>query len=126
MPWQRPPPLAAVRFLPWRSAWRSGGLAVSAATGTAVAAGELARRGERAVFRERQLNARAGLGAAADDLPERFFTEPGSSGEGIDVPPLSRPAFLAARAGYYRLRGATEDGRPSPERADNLELAWLE
>ena len=102
------------------------GLAVSAATGTAVAAGELARLGERAVFRERQLNSRAGLGAAADDLPERFFTEPGSSGEGIDVPPLSRPAFLAARTGYYRLRGATEDGRPSPERAGDLELAWLE
>ncbi|KHK03895.1 aldehyde ferredoxin oxidoreductase C-terminal domain-containing protein [Desulfovibrio sp. TomC] len=101
------------------------GLAVSAATGTIVAAGELARLGERAVFRERQRNARAGIAAAADDLPERFFTEPGSSGEGIDVPPLSRPAFLAARAGYYRLRGVAEDGRPSPGRAEELELPWL-
>lgn len=98
------------------------GLAVSAATGEACAAGDLARLGERTVFRERLMNHRAGLGAADDRLPDRFFDEPGSGGEGIAVPPLSRPDFLAARAGYYRLRGLDADGRPDPARAAALEL----
>jgi len=98
------------------------GLAVSAATGEACAAGDLARLGERTVFRERLMNHRAGLGAADDRLPDRFFDEPGSGGEGIAVPPLSRPDFLAARAGYYRLRGLCADGRPDPARAAALEL----
>ena len=46
----------------------------------------------------------------------------GSGGEGIAVPPLSRPDFLAARAGYYRLRGLCADGRPDLARAAALEL----
>ncbi|MHC1790132.1 aldehyde ferredoxin oxidoreductase C-terminal domain-containing protein [Solidesulfovibrio sp.] len=100
-------------------------LAVAAVTGEPRAAGELARLGERTVFRERCINARAGLDASADDLPQRFFAEAGTSGDGIDVPPLSRPDFLAARAGYYRLRGATEDGRPTARRAADLELPWI-
>ena len=99
-------------------------LVVAAVTGKPCAAGELARLGERTVFRERGLNARAGLTATDDDLPGRFFTEPGSGGDGIDVPPLSRQAFLAARAGYYRLRGLSPDGRPEPGRAAALEVTW--
>lgn len=98
------------------------GLAVSAATGEPCAAGDLAVLGERTVFRERLLNVRAGLGAADDLLPARFYDEPGSGGEGIAVPPLSRPDFLAARAGYYRLRGLAANGRPDPARAAALEL----
>lgn len=97
-------------------------LAVAAVTGQPCAAGDLARLGERAVFRERLINARAGMDAAADDLPGRFFTEAGTGGDGIAVPPLSRPDFLAARAGYYRLRGLTDDAAPTPERAAALEL----
>jgi aldehyde:ferredoxin oxidoreductase len=99
-------------------------LVVAAVTGKPCAAGELARLGERTVFRERGLNARAGLTATDDDLPGRFFTEPGSGGDGIDVPPLSRQAFLAARAGYYLLRGLSPDGRPEPGRAAALEVTW--
>lgn len=98
------------------------GLALAAAVGEPCAAGDLARLGERTVFRERLINVRAGLGAVDDLLPARFFDEPGSGGEGIAVPPLSRPDFLAARAGYYRLRGLDADGRPDPARAAALEL----
>jgi aldehyde:ferredoxin oxidoreductase len=89
------------------------GLALAAATGEAVTAGELAALGERTVRAERGRNARRGLGAADDDLPDRFFTEPGTGGDGCDVPPLSRADFLAARAKYYRLRGCDADGRPA-------------
>ncbi len=99
-------------------------LALAAVTGRPATAGDLARLGERTVFRERLQNARFGLGAAADDLPGLFFTEPGSSGDAVAVPPLSRAAFLEARAKYYRLRGLDAGGLPAPERAAALELPW--
>lgn len=98
-------------------------LALSAARGEPVSAAELAGFGARAVLVERAINARAGLRAADDDLPARFFAEPGSSGEGIAVPPLPREDFLAARAAYYRLRGLDPDGRPTAEAAA-LESPW--
>lgn len=99
-------------------------LAAAAVTGEAVTAGTLAALGERTILGERRQNARKGLGAADDDLPSRFFTEPGTGGDGFAVPPLSREAFLAARAKYYRLRGLDADGRPTPERVAALEPAW--
>lgn len=98
-------------------------LALSAVRGEAVGAADLAGLGARTVLVERGLNARAGLSAVDDDLPQRFFAEPGSSGEGIAVPPLPRADFLAARAAYYRLRGLDEDGRPAAEAAA-LESPW--
>jgi aldehyde:ferredoxin oxidoreductase/ribulose-5-phosphate 4-epimerase/fuculose-1-phosphate aldolase len=93
------------------------GLALAAVTGRAVCAADLARLGGAVVGCERGVNARAGLDAAADDLPGRFFTEPGSSGQGVAVPPLPRAEFLAARAAYYHLRGLGADARPVAARA---------
>jgi len=100
------------------------GQALAALTGEEVTAGGLARLGERTVFRERVQGARCGLTARDDDLPERFFREPGSSGDGIEVPPLGREDFLCARGKYYRLRGLTPDGLPDPARARELDLPW--
>ena len=99
------------------------GQALSAVTGASVGAGDLARLGERFVFRERLVNAERGLSADADMLPECFFTEPGTGGDGITVPPLDRDAFLAARGKYYRLRGLAPDGRPEPGKARELGVA---
>ncbi|MGE4539478.1 MAG: aldehyde ferredoxin oxidoreductase C-terminal domain-containing protein [Desulfovibrio sp.] len=96
-------------------------LALSAVTGEPVAAGDLAALGQAVVARERARNARCGLTAADDDLPPRFFTEPGSGGDGIDVPPLDRAAFLAARAKYYRLCGLSAEGLPL---AASREASW--
>lgn len=92
-------------------------LALAAVTGEAVCAGDLAALGEAAILREHVRNARLGLSAADDDLPPLFFSQPGTAGDGIAVPPLDRAAFLAARAKYYRLRGLSADGTPvaSPE-----------
>lgn len=90
--------------------------AFAAATGLAgeeVSARALARTGEEIVLGERALNAAGGLDVADDDLPERFFAEPGTGGEGVGVPPLDRAAFLEARARYYRIRGLGPDGLPA-------------
>ena len=54
----------------------------------------------------------------------RFFTEAGSSGEGIDVPPIDRADFLAARANYYKVRGLDENGMPTRDKARQLNLPW--
>jgi len=66
--------------------------------------------GERIYLTERFYNAENGFTRADDDLPERFFTEPGSSGEGIDVPPIDRPRFAEELTKYYRIRGLAENG----------------
>ncbi|WP_428566199.1 MAG: aldehyde ferredoxin oxidoreductase C-terminal domain-containing protein [Solidesulfovibrio sp. DCME] len=86
-------------------------LALAAFSGAPVAAGELASLGARVVGRERAANSALGLDGAADDLPARFFTEPGTAGDGIAVPPLNRRAFLAARDKYFLLRGAAKPHR---------------
>lgn len=92
-------------------------LALSAAAGAPVAAGDLAALGARVVCRERAQNLRQGLGPDADDLPAWFFSAPGTAGEGVAVPPLPRAAFLAARDKYRRLRGEGEIVAPR-------EAAW--
>src|SRR6185369_5289778 len=43
-------------------------------------------------------------------LPERFFTEPGSSGDGIDIHPLDRVRFEEELDKYYRIRGLNGNG----------------
>ena len=97
-----------------------------AVTGYAVATQDLLTIGERIIYRERLMNAANGFGAADDDLPARFFTDPGTAGGGIAVPPLDRDAFLAARTRYYTVRGLDPEGRPLPEKARDLRLPWIE
>jgi len=119
--------LGSLGVCPWlalATTLEEWGQALTAVTGRTVTAGALARSGERIVYRERMQNARRGFAAKQDDLPARFFTEPGTGGEGIDIPPLSRSDFLAARDRYYRLRGLTPEGLPVPEKAAALGLAW--
>ncbi len=99
-------------------------LALAAVTGQPASAGELAGLGARVVADERRQNAARGMDASADDLPGRFFVEPGSGGDGIEVPPLSREAFLAAREKYFRLRGLDAAGRPLPASGVAEESLW--
>ncbi|NDY57764.1 aldehyde ferredoxin oxidoreductase [Desulfovibrio sulfodismutans] len=98
--------------------------ALCAATGHPADPGEMARAGERVVYAERIINARRGFAVDQDDLPARFFTEPGTPGEDFAVPPIDRAAFLAARAAYYRIRGLTAAGLPRADTARELGLAW--
>jgi aldehyde:ferredoxin oxidoreductase len=72
------------------------------------------------------MNGANGFAAGADDLPGRFFSEPGTAGGAAAVPPLDREAFLAARARYYTIRGLDPAGRPLPEKAADLGLPWID
>jgi len=71
---------------------------------------------------ERYLNSLNGFTAMDDDLPQRFFTEEGSSSPHIMMKPLDRKAFLDARANYYKVRGYDKDGMPTEHLMEKLEL----
>ena len=67
--------------------------------------------GERIYLTERFYNQQLGFTAADDLLPERFYTEAGSSGDGIEVPPIDRTRYQDELRKYYRMRGLDEQGR---------------
>ena len=94
----------------------------SSVTGVPSNMNMLQRIGERIVYHERIMNALNGFCATHDDLPQRFFNEHGSSGHGIDIPPINRSEFLAARQKYYRIRGLSESGHPIAEKIFELGL----
>jgi aldehyde:ferredoxin oxidoreductase len=83
---------------------------LSAATGLEYTPQGLKEIGERIYLTERFYNCANGFAVGDDRLPERFFAEPGSSGEGIDIPPLDRLRFEEELQKYYRIRNLTEAG----------------
>ncbi|TFG59421.1 MAG: aldehyde ferredoxin oxidoreductase, partial [Deltaproteobacteria bacterium] len=76
--------------------------------------------GERICLSERLFNCRAGFTREDDDLPARFFSESGTSGESIEVPPLDRGEFESALSRYYANRGCDGAGTPVPEKLAEL------
>jgi aldehyde:ferredoxin oxidoreductase len=116
--------LTACKFVFFASSLEEYARAFVAVTGVATTATDLSLIGERIYFRERMMNARWGVTAADDDLPARFFEEPGTAGPLFEVPPVPRDAFLDARRRYYRIRGLDEDGVPTRETAKRLDLPW--
>lgn len=98
--------------------------AYGAVTGIAATAADLLLAGERICYQERMLNAQNGFTASDDDLPARFFAEPGSGAPDLPVPPIPREDFLRARSAYYRIRGLDENGLPRREAAQRLGLPW--
>ena len=83
---------------------------LSATTGMEYSPQSLMEIGERIYMTERFYNCANGFTAADDLLPERFFSEPGSSGEGIDIHPIDRERFDEELQKYYRIRGLTPEG----------------
>ncbi|PLX42073.1 MAG: aldehyde ferredoxin oxidoreductase, partial [Hyphomicrobiales bacterium] len=63
-------------------------------------------------------NLDAGMTADDDNLPPRMFNEPAPSG--VNQGNISQLALLLPE--YYRLRGWSEDGVPSPETLTRLAL----
>ncbi len=116
--------LTACKFVFFAAGLEEYARALCAVTGEERTGQDLLRLGERMDYQERLLNACWGFDARQDDLPPRFFTESGSGGEGLEIPPLDRDEFLAARQRYYRIRGLDSAGRPLPERAEALGLPW--
>jgi aldehyde:ferredoxin oxidoreductase len=83
---------------------------LTAAVGQEYTPALLNQIGERICLTERFYNCANGFTAHDDQLPERFYNEPGSSGEGIDIPPIDRERFQEELQKYYRMRGLTTEG----------------
>lgn len=83
---------------------------LTAVTGIAYSPQRLKEIGKRIVLTERYYNCANGFTRKDDMLPERFFTEAGSSGDGIDIHPLDRMRFEEELDKYYRIRGLNGDG----------------
>lgn len=83
---------------------------LSAATGVEYDPQSLKEIGERICLTERFYNCANGFDRRDDRLPERFYREPGSAGEGIDVPPLDEARFEEELSKYYRIRGLNDRG----------------
>ena len=73
---------------------------------------------------ERIINAGNRFNSSDDDLPDRFFTDSGTSGAGVDIRPLDRDEFLKTRSDYYRIRGLDSNGIPIEDKAGELGLSW--
>jgi aldehyde:ferredoxin oxidoreductase len=97
---------------------------VSAVTGWAMDAGELERVGERIVNLERMFNVREGVRRVDDVLPWKVMHEPIPDGPsaGMYCPPAELDAMLDA---YYALRGWDEEGVPTRDRLQTLDLDGL-
>jgi aldehyde:ferredoxin oxidoreductase len=77
---------------------------LAAATGMPFTGQGLMKIGESIILTERYYNDGNGFTRADDFLPERFYAEAGSSGEGIDIPPIDRRRFTEELEKYYRMR----------------------
>lgn len=84
----------------------------------------LEKVGEKMYNLERAFNLREGLGRADDTLPKRMLTEPLHTGDAPGEGQIVRhqDAFLD---NYYKLRGWTKEGVPTPEKLKELGLDSL-
>lgn len=83
---------------------------LTAVTGVLYSPQRLKEIGRRIVMTERFYNCTNGFSRADDILPERFFSEPGSSGDGMDIHPIDRVRFEEELDKYYHIRGLNRDG----------------
>ncbi len=83
---------------------------LTAVTGVVYSPQRLKEIGRRIVLTERYYNCTNGFSRKDDMLPERFFTEPGSSGDGIDIHPIDKVRFEEELDKYYRIRGLNLNG----------------
>jgi len=116
--------LTACKFIFFAASLEEYAKALCGVTGRKTTAQDLLKTGERIYYHERIMNAMNGFSRKEDILPERFFTEEGSSGEGIRINPINREEFYETLANYYMIRGLDEDGRPKPEKCRELGLEW--
>jgi len=116
--------LIACKFTFFAAGLEEYATACEAVTGIETSAQDLLKKGERIYYNERIINALNGFNARDDDLPKRFFTEPGSSTKNIHIPPINRQAFLDAKKKYYTIRGLSPKGLPKKETAQALGLLW--
>jgi len=80
------------------------GQMLAAATGMPFTGQGLMKTGEEIVLAERRYNKENGFTKADDFLPERFYTEQGTPGESIEIPPIDKQRFAEELEKYYRMR----------------------
>jgi aldehyde:ferredoxin oxidoreductase len=114
--------LTACKFVFFAGSLEEYAKVYTAVTGTDMTAQDLLKTGERIYYHDRVMNAMNGFDVTDDDLPPRFFNESGSSGNGIEVKPLNRHEFENTRGNYYKIRGLTPDGLPTPKKTKELSI----
>jgi len=114
--------LTACKFIFFAATLEEYAQAYTAVTGHQTSAQDLLSTGERIYYQERLMNAANGFSQADDDLPPRFFQAPSHADSMPAIEPISRQAFLAARADYYIVRGLDPEGRPMDGKARQLGL----
>jgi aldehyde:ferredoxin oxidoreductase len=83
---------------------------LTAATGIEYSPQRLKEIGRRILLTERFYNCANGFSRKDDTLPERFFCESGSSGDGINIHPIDRQRFEEELDKYFRIRGLNANG----------------
>jgi aldehyde:ferredoxin oxidoreductase len=116
--------LTACKFIFFGATLEEYARAFTAVTGVESTGQDLSIIGERIYYAERIMNAKNGFNKIHDDLPQRFFKEPGSSGNNIEIQPIRRDDFLTARNNYYIVRGLDGNGLPTKEKSEELGLTW--
>ncbi|MBI1919484.1 MAG: aldehyde ferredoxin oxidoreductase family protein [Geobacter sp.] len=102
--------LVACKFSFFGATLEEYGEMLSAVTGVDFTPQGLKEIGNRICLTERFYNCANGFDSRHDSLPERFFSEHGTEGEGIPIPPLDRSRFEEELQKYYRIRGLTPEG----------------
>jgi aldehyde:ferredoxin oxidoreductase len=92
---------------------------INAATGFNYTVEEMMTIGDRIWNMERKFNQDAGIDPKEDTLPKRFFEEPAK--EGPNKGTVHQLGKMLPE--FYELRGWTKDGRPTPEKLKELQLA---
>lgn len=117
--------LTACKFVFFASTLEEYARCLKAVTGRDFDVQSLLKAGERIWLLERYLNNIIGFSRKNDDLPERFFKEPGLNEGNLTIPPINREDFLNALNRYYRIRGYKEDGSVDEEILDSANLTGL-
>ncbi|MDA8099564.1 MAG: aldehyde ferredoxin oxidoreductase family protein [Nitrospiraceae bacterium] len=86
---------------------------LAGASGVPFTGQGLLKTGERIVDREREYNGLNGFTDDDDLLPARFFTDDGSSGEGIEITKIDKDRFREELERYHRIRSGEHAGKPA-------------
>ena len=96
---------------------------IRAVSGWNITVEELMAVGERRLNLFRIFNAREGLDRKDDKLPKKFFKQLQGEGPTAGVA-LTHEEVESAIDEYYRLAGWTNNGVPTPETMERLDIAW--
>jgi aldehyde:ferredoxin oxidoreductase len=96
---------------------------IRAVTGWDLTVEELMAVGERRLNLFRAFNAREGLDRKADKLPKKFFKQLQGAGPTAGIA-LTHEEIESAIDEYYRLAGWTDNGIPTLQTMERLDIAW--